>query len=152
MGFVFFRAGRRLKIFLGLIFLSGFVLGIHAGESALGSPEFCPATGPTLSQEPSLPALAAPVHPFGPQISPVSSRLITAVAHAGPLTQYTIVRYFCLAAPANTCAFGMYGTYATKDACIAANGGRLESVLDTGGAHDDRRCEQLLPDQMPLPW
>ena len=72
---------------------------------------------------------------------------VTGAAHGAP--QWTILRQVCwkISQTAGQCAVGLAGTFATRDDCIAANGGQLETKGSDKGVTHAARCEILLQQQ-----
>ena len=73
---------------------------------------------------------------------------VTGAAHGAP-PQWTILREVCwkISQTAGQCAVGLAGTFATRDDCIAANGGQLETKGSDKGVTHAARCEILLQQQ-----
>ena len=72
---------------------------------------------------------------------------VTGAADAAAPVQWTIVREVCWriqADPKGQCAVGLAGTFDSKEACIAANGGQLEQQQTQTGVLRATRCEVLL--------
>jgi hypothetical protein len=60
---------------------------------------------------------------------------------------WTILRTVCwkISETAGQCAVGLYGSFATKEACLAANGGKLQANGKlTDGREVGQRCEMKL--------
>jgi hypothetical protein len=70
-------------------------------------------------------------------------------AQGAPPT-WTILRQVCwkISETAGQCAVGLYGSFATREACLAANGGQLETKAQTpDGRQVGQRCEIKLEGQ-----
>jgi hypothetical protein len=67
-------------------------------------------------------------------------------AQAAP-PKWTILRQVCwhISETAGQCAVGLYGEFATRQACLAANGGQLQADgVTTDGRKVGQRCEMKL--------
>ena len=79
---------------------------------------------------------------FGPILAFL---LLTGRAHAAA-PHWTILHQECwrISATAGQCAVGLIGTFDTRNACIAANNGRLEQKGDEQGRQVAYRCEMKI--------
>jgi hypothetical protein len=76
----------------------------------------------------------------------LAASLIASVSAQAQPPQWTILRQECwkLSATAGQCAVRLYGAFASRQQCIAANGGKLEQKGEHDGKLQAQRCEILL--------
>ncbi len=83
------------------------------------------------------------------RIAPLAGALVVlsvaASSHASA-PKWTVLRIECLSISktAGQCAVGLFGTYPSRQACLAANGGQLETKAVKNDMLIDDRCEVLI--------